>query len=1293
MAVVMSAAFGLLFPSFRAAAQNSTTYTVYFEKYSEWSKVCTWIWDKNDGNRNYTGGTWPGKEIHLSADYPELYSFTFECTASNPNLYCIFNDGNGSVPEGEKAKHQTNDLKLQNGYVYAFGLDTPKCHIDDYVVPVPGENIKVYFDNTNSSWTRPYVYAFTGTPSSSVGTAMSSHNAPGLENIWSCEVPQSASSLIFNDGTTSGSRTSALAAIDGHIYSSDNGGKDLGLMSEYSGPAIDPENPRRLTYWISPEVAGQNDKITLYFDRSKGSRELAATDDIYAWIGVITSESSDDKDWKHDPQESGASWANLTDKFKMKRLSADGNVYSLEMSPTLASWFNMRDDERASKIAVIFRDKTGSIRYDGGNNQYISLQALPVDPSQSPLGAFVSAENNNGTVTIAGSKGGRLMITPYAPDIVKVFTLPASLVGSTDDSARERRSISVVAVPDVTYTVDDTDDEYLIRVAGGVTVSVDKNTCFVTFRDDNTVLLSENGGLVNTPGQRTVNFLGMNDDAFYGAGYNGRNTNIGGTSWTMRNKQTGGWNATWSAPHNICIPYYVSTNGYGVLFDDHYVDAVMTPSSSGSSYTTASANPIAYYFVGGGSMEKAMQNYITLTGYQPLPPFWALGYITSRYGYHSQSEAENVIRRIKDESQLPLDGIVFDLYWQGETNAGMGNLEWYTPKFPNPTAMLADFKSKHVNTVCITEPFFTSDASDNYDYLKKQGFLADEKVGDMTWLTNNPVGLIDASNPDAMKWMGEFYKKHTLAGMAGWWLDLGEPERHFPSNCHHAGGTCNQIHNEFGNLWIEGAYKALTEAAPDMRHLLMPRSGTAGMQRFSTFPWTGDIQRSWTGLQAQVPALVNGSMSGIGYLGSDIGGFCNSDNNSDELYLRWVQLGVFYPMMRTHAQESLTPEPYNRPSIIGKVRDAINLRYAYLPYTYTQAYRYSRYGSPMARPANFADDDKSVLANCKDAYLWGPDIYVAPVINSGTARDITFPEGDWLDMNDFSTIYEGHSTVRGYSAPMDVLPHFMRRGSFVPRYRQDTFTSTAEIDTRSVTVDYFPSWKPEPDTGMIFDDNRTSASTIANGDYTLTTFEGWGDAGSDGSLTVRISREGNGWNGMDAGTCSDILFCIHDYRLAGAPRLARVSSDAPARAAAASTIRQLGSLEEVKAENSADSYAIDGNNLYVRIPRLSPEAGYSFTVTDDGNVTGVDDIFAGSQMTLAYSGGYITYSAPAGTEALALDIFSTTGTVVTAYSALTADGYANQIDLSLPQGMYIARLSGRNASGETITETIKMVVR
>ena len=1034
------------------------------------------------------------------------------------------------------------------------------------------------------------------------------------------------------------------------------------------------------------DASAQDNSYTIYFDNIDGWEK------VYTWV------------WDNNNNYTGGTNA----KWPGVEISLSKDYPKL-YSYTFTSTNNNNDNN--NKLKCIFNNgkdsgniQTQNMVLKDGHVYSIANNGTDLGPvseykggsgssSVGSIGAFVRAENANGTVTVTGDKGGKLMITPYSPDVVKIFTLPETLANANDDSARERRSISVVATPNASYSITETDSEFLVKVSDGVTVSVNKSNCYVSFLYGNNVILAENGGLINNSGNRTVTFAAMHDKGFYGAGYNGKTTNIGGTSWKMHNTQTGGWNATWSAPHNICIPYYLSTNGYGVLFDDHYIDAVMTPSADGSTYRSQSANPIAYYFVGGGSMEKAMQNYQFLTGYQPLPPFWALGYITSRYGYHSANEAENVISRIKDESKLPLDGIVFDLYWQGSSPAGMGNLEWYTQNFPNPTQMLADFKAKNVNTICITEPFFTSDASTNYNYLKNNGYLADEKVGDMSWLTNNPVGLIDTSNDNAMTWMGEFYKRHTGNGVAGWWLDLGEPERHFFNNCHHAGGTCEQIHNEFGALWIESVYKALTKEAPNMRHLLLPRSGTAGMQRFSTFPWTGDIQRSWEGLQAQVPALVNCSMSGVGYLGSDIGGFCDSNNNSDDLYLRWVQLGVFYPVMRTHAIESLNPEPYYRPNILDKVRDAINLRYAYIPYTYTRAYLNTRYGSPMARPANFADEDKSVLVNCKDAYLWGPDIFVAPVVNSSTSRNITFPEGDWLDMKDFSTIYQGHQTVNNYNAPLEVLPRFMRRGAFVPRYRQDTFSSTAEIRTSQVTIDYFPSWNDIHDSGMIYDDDRNSADNIDKGNYLITNFEAWGTNGSNGTLTVLISREGNRWKGDADGACQDFLFQIHDFGFGEGSIHSAASHESSLHAAPSKSFKHCSSLEEVKNENSVESYAIVDNNLYVRIPQLNTDANYMFIINSEGLFTGVDNVNVASTLSLTYASGYLTYSATDNFNDLDISIFNPSGTCVADFNDLTADGYANQVAVSLPNGLYIARLTGIDHTGCKITKTIKMLVK
>lgn len=160
---------------------------------------------------------------------------------------------------------------------------------------------------------------------------------------------------------------------------------------------------------------------------------------------------------------------------------------------------------------------------------------------------------------------------------------------------------------------------------------------------------------------------------------------------------------------------------------------------------------------------------------------------------------------------------VFDLYWQGEGNNGMGNLDWYTPKFPDARKMMSDFESKGVKTICITEPFFTSD-SRNYSELKEKGYFADDNVSNMWWLGSEKVGLIDSSNPDAMDWKWQFYKQRTEEGMGGWWLDLGEPESH-DDDSRHMGGSVDQVHNEFGDLWTSRVYRGYKEDFPYSKFL------------------------------------------------------------------------------------------------------------------------------------------------------------------------------------------------------------------------------------------------------------------------------------------------------------------------------------------------------------------------------------------------------------------------------------------------------------------------------------------
>lgn len=1032
----------------------------------------------------------------------------------------------------------------------------------------------------------------------------------------------------------------------------------------------------------APDRAAGDETYTVYFNNSLGWQTV----DVYIW------DESSGQVIKYTGE-----WPGQQMRYDPAKKLFSYSVNAPASNPNLKVIFNNGTSGGANQTANLDLQNRFVYNYDGPIC-HIDQYKPGVDPDPdpdptSPLGAVKSYSVSDGTLAV-NSANGRLFITPFGKEIVKVFTL------TNGDNSTERRSISVV--PNTfagEFSVSDSDADIILEIHGGTSVTIDKATSLLSFYDNDKLMLAEKEGLQNKSGNRTVSFRAMNDDAFYGGGYSGT-LNWDGRSMIMRNTQTGGWPDQKNYPHNICVPYYVSTTGYGILFDDHYLDARIKPSSKdGTSYSSRAEKPIAYYYCGGGSMERAMQNYIDLTGHQDLPPYWALGYITSKYSFQSENEATSAIDKTRNLG-IPVDALIFDIHWQGGTQGGaygMGALEWNSNGYSNGDRIISNLAAKGVKTICITEPYFNSQgpASDNYNLLKSKGWLADEQVSDnsnMSWIGKGaPVGLIDVHNPEAMEWFADKYKSKTKAGMAGWWLDLGEPEAH-DGDSHHSGATYNEARNEYGNVWIEGVYNMLKRNFPDQRHLLLPRAGTAGMQRFSTFPWTGDIMRSWNGLAAQVPALVSASMSGIGYLGSDIGGFISTGTNAD-LYLRWVQLGVFYPMMRTHSQDR--PEPFNSEyrDVQADVKKFIKMRYSWMPYTYTLSYDYTVHGRPLARPANFADADKRRLADVSDAYLWGRDIYVAPMLCSGSSRTVKFPESDdWLDLNTFEIHKAGSATT--VSAPLGTLPHFLRRGAFAVRYADDSnYINSDAIDKTRYTVDYFINNRTEPASSFWYDDDHTSPDAIEREDYLLTKLEG---SLSANSLFMGMSRMGKGYNGMPAN--HSMLFRIYGYTPDDVTLCGAVADEGTAAGisgnsslhAASGNVRYLprrNTLAEV--ENATEEcYAISDGKAYFRI-NADPRRNYSFGIVTEDVTVGIQTPADLGAMALEYVDGKIGYSLPNGSERAAIEVYSVTGTRVAAYGDLEADGYKHQFAAALPQGVYVIRLTASNALGEQTVRTVK----
>lgn len=923
------------------------------------------------------------------------------------------------------------------------------------------------------------------------------------------------------------------------------------------------------------------------------------------------------------------------------------------------------DDNRVSEDAT--DDRQWRVAEDGLYDISVDLLDRSISITKSAgtdrvdLGRFVGYTQNGSTVTVT-TQNGIMEITSYNDYVIKVFN------HRTGDNTGERRSITVNAQPLTSFTINENDKSLSLSTAQ-TTVVLDKADCHLSFHNHSgQEILSESSGLNNSTLPRTVHFKGMNDKAFYGGGYNGQRIDHDGETLVMNNTQTGGWDNTWSAPHNICIPFFVSTSGYGILFDDHYRNSTMTPSADGTTYSTNSLNPIAYYYIGGnGDMSSVIENYTFLTGRNELPPYWALGYMTSRYGYKTQDEAKDVVKRIK-ECQLPLDAIIFDIYWQGNANnSGMGNLDWYTPNFPDAKGMMQSFKEQGVNTVCITEPFFTSQTS-NYAPMKKAGYFADDNVGGMGWLQSEYVGLIDASNPSALDYMWNFYRDRTLEGVAGWWLDLGEPEQH-DADSKHQGGTVNQIHNEYNDLWVERVYRGLKEEFPDVRPFIMPRSGTSGMQRYATFPWTGDIRRSWNGLKAQIPALLSSGMSGVAYMGSDVGGFAASDTDA-ELYLRWIEFATFSPMMRTHSPH--LPEPYNDAyaNVLPAVRNFLNMRYSYLPYTYTLSYENATKGTPLARPINFYD--ASEPDNCIDQYLWGKDILVAPVIDNADNRSIYFPKGEWIDLNDMKTLYPGNTTTR-YNAPLDCLPHFARKGSFITRFSQESYTNTSTIDNATLSVTYFMSDNGATDTGYFYDDDKLSTSSIADGAYLLTHFTGTSSEDAD---EITVSTSGYGYNGMPQQRI--ITFTIPHYRHS----IAAITSQSGPVSKVAS--------RDVFDRSTSDCYFMDEDLDMLHIKVSNPK---DILITRSTASLGTAD-FTDRIEIYALSEAIAYRISASDIVAAHISIIDLSGrTVLKVDHADTAIG-TYTIDCSnLNHGIYLATIKAINQSGDIRTLTRKVVIK
>lgn len=710
--------------------------------------------------------------------------------------------------------------------------------------------------------------------------------------------------------------------------------------------------------------------------------------------------------------------------------------------------------------------------------------------------------------------GREVTVTVITDNIIKVTNapkgaeIPASRAAVLEAADFKGKAMTVGNLTDIV-------------TQAGVTATLNAKTGEVTISGGANRSIADNGLRTTADGKQKLQLYTSVGGSFYGAGERGHSFDLAGDTLVMYNKQNYGYvkGEPRISQMNITMPLFLSSNGYAVVFDD-FAAAEMVMSNP-IEYITEGRSPISYYFIKGDNdnLASLTTQLSKLTGRQSLPPFWVLGYITSKYGYKTQAETIGVIDTLKMKG-YPVDGVVLDLYWYGKEE-DMGRLTWDKEQWPDHKKMLADLKKRGVNTVTISQPYILQNGRgvDNYNELAAKGMMVKDSTGAVQpvtiWVGHG--GMFDVANHDTRKWLAERYGQLTDDGVGGWWGDLGEPEVHPETGLHANGLTTREYHNQYGNDWSEIIYDLYKEKYPDTRLMTMMRGGTTGLQRYNVFPWSTDVSRSWGGLQPQVTIMLNSGLSGLGYMSHDVGGFAVDPENpvDPELYVRWCQLGLFSPILRTHAQQ--VAEPFRYPEQEKILKQIVKDRYRWLPYNYTLASENANMGLPMVRPLNFYSGDNR-YDDIDDQYLWGANVMVAPVMTRGaTSRKVIIPDGQWIDYNDDTRVFNGGDTI-DYAAPLPTLPLFVKAGSFIPM-AEYKMGNTGDYDPARYTVNYYPV--EGRSNGYIFEDDRQSTKSLENKEYALLLFSG--DA-TPSQIKVEMKIAGS-YAGMPAKR--DITMVLH----------------------------------------------------------------------------------------------------------------------------------------------------------------------
>jgi len=535
---------------------------------------------------------------------------------------------------------------------------------------------------------------------------------------------------------------------------------------------------------------------------------------------------------------------------------------------------------------------------------------------------------------------------------------------------------------------------------------------------------------------------------------------------------------------------------------------------------------IDYYFVYGPKLDDVVQGYRTLTGAATMLPRWAFGFWQSKNKYNTQKEVLDTVAEFR-RRQIPLDSIVQDWqYWQADS---WGTHQFEASRYPDPDAMIRTIHDNHARfMISVWGKFYP--ATENAKAMQAIGGLYQPTLtaGTKDWL-NRGYTFYDAfSKPARRLFWNQVNTALFSKGVDAWWMDATEPDIVQPSPPtleslraavdKTAIGSASRVMNAYALVNSEAVYDGQRSAKPDQRVFILTRSGFAGIQRYGTVTWSGDITSTWATLRKQITAGLNFSIAGDPYWTSDTGGYTmerrfaqakdgDALDEWQELNARWFQFSTFSPILRVHGTDR-PREMWNLGDDTSAVYKAElkfdRLRYALLPYIYSIAGRTSHEGYTMMRPLvmDFADDTRA--RTVADQYMFGPAFLVNPVTTyKARSREVYLPSGTWFDFWTGKTT-QGGTTITA-DAPYDQLPVFVPTGSIIPVGPDQQYVGEKPIDALTLYV-----YAGANGTFSLYEDDGLT-NGYERGQFSQIPF-GWNEA----TRTLTIGRRTGTYPGMPA---------------------------------------------------------------------------------------------------------------------------------------------------------------------------------